>query len=223
MSVPRRKIERVALQEQVYELLKERVLDRGYAADEKLNIDALSRELQVSSTPIREALGRLAAEGLVRAQAFVGFAVAPMPPREHYDQLFEFRLLVEPWAAGRTAVRRPPAILDELEAAVAAMSQGRLARHYQRFRDFSQADEAFHRAILAGTGNGPALKAIGDLRIHLHLSRLYISREQDTSVTHRQHLAVFEAIRAGDAELAAERMREHLVLSRSKLLDDTTQ
>jgi len=222
MAVPRRKIERIALQEQAYELLKERVLDRGYAADEKLNIDALSRELHVSSTPIREALGRLAAEGLVRARPFVGFAVAPMPSHEHFEQLFELRLVVEPWAASRTALRRPPAILAELEAAVAAMAQGRLARHYRRFRDFSEADEAFHRAILEGTGNAPAVKAYCDLRIHLHLSRLYISREQNASVTHREHLAIFEAIRAGNADQAAARMREHLVLSRSKLLEDPT-
>lgn len=220
MIQPRKKIERVALQDQVYEVLKERVLDRAYAANAKLNIDALTRDLKVSSTPIREALGRLAAEGLVRAEPFIGFAVAPMPSHEYYEQLYEFRLLIEPWAASETARRRPSAVLAELEVSVTAMAEGKLARKYRRYRGFSEADEAFHAALMAGTGNEPAMKAWQGLRIHLHLSRLYISREQDTSASQQQHQAVLDAIVAGDAQDAARLMRLHLVHSKSRLLDE---
>lgn len=217
--VLRKRIERVALQDQVYEVLKERVLDRAYQPNDKLNIDALTRELSVSSTPIREALGRLAAEGLVSAEPFVGFAVAPMPTRDYYAQLYEFRLLIEPWAAGEAALHSSQPVLAELEATVAAMEEGRLARRYRRYKSFSEADEAFHLAILAGAGNEPALRAYRGLRIHLHLSRLYISCEQDTALSYEQHLAILEAIRSGDPAAAAERMREHLVSSRGKLLE----
>lgn len=220
MPVLQRRIERVALQDHVYEILKERVLDRAYQPNARLNIDALTRELDVSSTPVREALGRLTAEGLLRAEPFVGFAVAPMHSRDYYEQLYEFRLLIEPWAASETARRRPGPVLAELSACVATMQGGKLARKYRRFKGFSQADEAFHVTILAGTGNEPALKAYQDLRIHLHLSRLYINREQDTVSTHQQHLAVLEAMQAGDTLAAAERMREHLMWSKVKLLDE---
>ena len=78
---PAKKIERVVLGDQVYEAIKERILDQAYAPGQKLNIDGLVRELKVSSTPIREALTRLVAEGLVSAAPFVGFATAVLPER----------------------------------------------------------------------------------------------------------------------------------------------
>jgi DNA-binding GntR family transcriptional regulator len=150
----------------------------------------------------------------------VGFAVAPMPSHDYYRQLYDFRLLIEPWAASETARRRPPAVIAELEASAAAMAEGKLARKYKRYRGFSEADEAFHAALMAGTGNEPAMKAWQDLRIHLHLSRLYISREQDTSASRQQHEAVLDAIKAGDPDGAARLMRAHLIHSKSRLLDE---
>jgi len=213
------KIARVVLLDQVHETLKERILDRTYQPGAKLNIDALRRELDVSSTPLREALARLSAEGLVKAAPFVGFTVAPMPSPDYYRDLYAFRLVIEPWAASETARLRPEATLAVLDAAIADMSRYSLSRRYSRYRDFTEADEAFHRAIIAGTGNEPACQAFEGLRIHLHTARLYISREQDTESTHAQHLAILEAIRAGDEAGAAACMREHLIHSRRKLLE----
>ena len=107
MSLSSRKVERIALLDQVHEILKERILDRFYEPGVKLNIDALGRELKVSSTPLREALARLTAEGLVSAEPFVGFAVAPMPDAKYYGDLFDFRLIIEPWAAAEFFVGLP--------------------------------------------------------------------------------------------------------------------
>mgnify|MGYP001104599439 CR=1 FL=1 len=219
MSERTGKIARVVLLDQVHETLKERILDRTYEPGAKLNIDALRRELDVSSTPLREALARLSAEGLVKAEPFVGFTVAPMPAPDYYRDLYAFRLVIEPWAASETARLRPEATLAVLDAAIADMSRHSLSRRYSRYRDFTEADEAFHRAIIAGTGNEPACQAFEGLRIHLHTARLYINREQDTASTHAQHRAILAAIRAGDEAGAAACMREHLIHSRKKLLE----
>jgi DNA-binding GntR family transcriptional regulator len=212
------RLKRVALLDQVYELLKERVLDRSYRPGDKLNVDALAREFAVSSTPIRESLGRLVAEGLAQSEPFVGFFVADMPSPDYYAQLYDFRLVIEPWAAAETAHRRPPATLSVLQESVDAMKQGTLSKRYARYRGFSHADEAFHTAIVAGTGNEPAVKSYEDLRIHLHLSRLYIDRDQDTDQSRTQHAAILDAIRAGRSKEAAAHMREHLLVSKEKLL-----
>jgi DNA-binding GntR family transcriptional regulator len=221
MASARPRIERVALLDQVYDVLKERILDRTYAAGSKLNVDALARELAVSSTPVRESLGRLAAEGLARSESFVGFFVADMPSRDYFEQLYDFRLVVEPWAAAETARRRPPQVLEVLQGSVDAMNHAVLSKRYAKYRGFSEADEAFHAALLAGTANAPAIKAWGDLRIHLHLSRLYIDRDQDTDESRTQHAAILEAIRAGKGKEAAAHVREHLRTSRDKLLGET--
>jgi len=221
MPTERPKIERVALLDQVYDVLKERVLDRTCKPGEKLNVDALARELSVSSTPIRESLGRLVAEGLARSEPFVGFFVANMPSRDYYEQLYDLRLVIEPWAAAETARRRPPGILALMQESVDAMKQGTLSKRYARYRGFAEADEAFHAALIAGTGNEPAVRAYEDLRIHLHLSRLYIDRDQDTDESRTQHGAILDAIRAGKARDAAARMRAHLRTSKEKLLGET--
>ncbi len=217
--MPRQKIERVALLDQVYEVLKERILDRAYQPGARLSIDALARELQVSSTPIREALGRLAAEGLVAAAPFVGFSVASMPTRKYYLDLYAFRLVIEPWAAAETARRRPPETLAALESAARVMTEEPFDPTYSRHRGFTKADEDFHLAIMAGTGNEPAMESLRNLRVHLHMSRLYIHREQDPDTVRAQHVAILAAIAAGDPERAAAEMREHLLVSKRHLLD----
>lgn len=221
MTVARPRIERVALLDQVYDVLKERVLDRTYVPGFKLNVDALARELAVSSTPIRESLGRLVAEGLARLEPFVGFFVADMPSPNYYEQLYDFRCVVEPWAAAETARRRPPDILAILQDSVDAMNHTMLSKRYAKYRGFSEADAAFHAALVAGTGNAPAMRAYGDLRIHLHLSRLYIDRDQNTDESRTQHAMILEEIHAGKVRQAAARVREHLRTSRDKLLGET--
>jgi DNA-binding GntR family transcriptional regulator len=214
----RPRIERKVVQDQVYDLLKERVLDRTFRPGERLNVDALARELAVSSTPIRESLARLVAEGLARAEPFVGFFVADMPSRAYYEQLYEYRLVVEPWAAAETARRRPSAVVAALEDSVGAMKRGTLSKRYARYRGFAEADAAFHAAVVAGAGNEPAARAYEYLRIHLHLSRLYIDRDQDTDETYGQHAAILDAIRAGRQREAATTMRVHLRASKERLL-----
>lgn len=213
-------IARVALPDQVYEILRERIFDRLLAPDEKLNIEALSRELQVSATPVREALGRLSAEGLVKIAPYVGAKVAPMPSPDYYRQIYELRLVLEPWAAAEAAKRKDPAALAEMSLALQAMEATELAKRYRRFKTFSDADEAFHRAIFKGACNEPALKTFMDLNTHLHLARLYIDRNHFTEEARQFHIGIFASIQAGQHQLAYRQMHDHLERSKLRLLGE---
>lgn len=213
------RLPRVSMPDQVHEIIRGRIFDRVYGPGERLQIEGLAKELAVSATPVREALGRLAAEGLARSEPFVGFSVAPLPQEGFYEELYEFRLVLEPWAARTAARRRSVARLAEMRAALASMEKTALSRSYSQFRKFAEADEAFHRAIFACAGNEPALKAFTDLRTHLLLSRLYVQREQDTAATRRFHAAIYEAIEGGDERAAERQMKLHLQHSRRSLLD----
>jgi len=210
---------RVVLADQVCEMLKERILDQAYAPGMKLNIDALVREFAVSSTPIREALARLAAEGLVQSAPFVGFAVAALPGKRYYEDLYAFRTVIEPWAAAEAAKRRTDAVIAVLREAVNAMQRGSLSRRYRKNRSFTEADDRFHRAIIGASGNVVALRSYADLRVHLHTSRLFINREQDAGETATEHRAILDTIAAGQPEAAAQAMRRHLRQSRQRLID----
>jgi len=214
-----RKIERIVLGDQVYEAMKERILDQAYAPGEKLNVDALGRELSVSSTPIREALARLVSEGLVRTEPFIGFATAPLPDRSYYDDVYSFRSVIEPWAAAEAARRKPGSdVIDALRAQIAAMMDGAPSRQYRSHRGFTEGDDRFHRIILQAAGNQVALKSYNDLRFHLHISRLYLTREQDVGLTHQEHARIVDALAAGDPDAAARAMQRHLEGSYERLI-----
>src|SRR5690606_1826112 len=84
--------------EEVYELIRADIMSLRIPPESRISIDELARQLGVSQTPIREALSRLEATGLVTKRHFVGYCCAPQLNRQQLDQLYEMRLLLEPLA-----------------------------------------------------------------------------------------------------------------------------
>src|SRR5256885_2577031 len=95
--------QRQVLADDVYEPVKALVMDHVIAPGARVSIDGLARQLGVSQTPIREALARLESDGLVTKEPLRGYSATPLLTRSEVDDLFQFRLLVEPWAAARAA------------------------------------------------------------------------------------------------------------------------
>jgi DNA-binding GntR family transcriptional regulator len=209
--MPRRfRITRVVLADQVTALLQERILDRGYAPGEKLNIDALSREFEVSSSPIREALTRLSALGLVTASSFAGFSVTPVPDRAWFEQLRDYRIVAEGWAARQLARRRTPVAITRMEDSLFIMQGGTLGTKARNYMPVSRADEAFHGAMLDAAGNAILAHSVRTLRPHLHHARLFAQAPQDIEPLIIEHRAILGAIIAGDEDAAAAALETHL-------------
>ncbi len=204
---------RVALVDQVMALLMERILDRAYAPGAKLNIDALSRELGVSSSPIREALTRLSALGLVASASFTGFSVAPEPSREWFEQLRDFRILNEGWAARRLARCRDPHAIARMRDSIEAMEGEPPRGQPQDYVGASRADEAFHEAILEASGNEILAQAVRSLHPHLHHARLFARSPHDIAPMLVEHRAILDAIERGDEDAAQAALEAHLKTS----------
>ena len=98
--------------EEVFQIIRGDIMSLRIPPDTRISIDQLVRELGVSQTPIREALSMLEATGLVTKQRFVGYCSAPQLNRKQLDELYEVRLLVEPYAARCAAERMPAAIMS---------------------------------------------------------------------------------------------------------------
>jgi len=212
------RISRRVLADQVHEILTERILDRVYSPDEHLNIDKIARELGVSSSPVREALSRLTAEGLVTSSSFIGFAVAPMPDAAWFEELYDYRELVETWAVRIVADLRSSAVLAGLHAAVATLEQGSYGPSFRDYCRAHDADEAFHRLAIEATRNRVVARTFRELNPHLHHARLYMSHPQNVDLVVAEHRAILHALDRGDGEEAAAAMRSHLRLSRARLL-----
>lgn len=206
-------ISRVALADQVMHLLQERILDGVYEPGARLNIDAISRELDISSSPIREALTRLSAMGLVTSSTFAGFAVTPVPTREWFEQLLTFRILAEGWAARQVARLRPATAIERMTDSLHALEAGTLGARARDYVSANKADESFHDAMLDACGNEILAQSVRNLHPHLHHARLFSKVPQDIAPVIEEHRAILDAIRSGDEDAAAAALERHLRMS----------
>jgi DNA-binding GntR family transcriptional regulator len=221
---------RRALADDVYDALLVLLMDQVIGPGSRASIDGLARRLDVSPTPVREALARLESEGLVIKRALRGYTASPLLDSEGLRQLFEMRALLEPAAARLAARGLTPRALDELDAVVQAMQEsGKAAErgdnHFQDYRKLAEQDADFHRIIAEHSGNDLLAEAIVRLRSHLHLYRLFF-KHGITEDTAGEHEAVLEAFRAGDPNRAEEAMATHISHSYQRyqrILDQTAK
>ncbi|HIY23739.1 MAG TPA: GntR family transcriptional regulator, partial [Candidatus Brachybacterium merdigallinarum] len=109
-------IRRQVLRDEVEELILQRLLENRWEPGARLSIDGLARDLEVSPTPVREAMVSLERSGLVEYVALRGYVVAPMLDERHMVELLDARRVVESAALGRS-FERWDALLADLEAA----------------------------------------------------------------------------------------------------------
>lgn len=199
---------RVALSDQVMQLIQERILDGAYAPGERLNIDALTREFNVSSSPIREALTRLSALGLVTSSPF---AVAPVPTRQWFEHLRDYRILCEGWAARQVAKTRPADVIEKMAQSVRIMERGALGnRASEYFAANNKADENFHNAMLEAAGNEILAQTVRGLHPHLHHARLFSEVPQFIDPVIEEHRLILSSIASGDPDAAGQAIERHL-------------
>jgi len=207
---------RLTLTDDVYESVKALIMDHVIAPGAKVTIDVLARSLDVSPTPVREALARLESDGLVIKRAMQGYTTSPLLTREQFEELFELRLLLEPAAAAHAAARASREAVELVRAEanqVMPVSGG--AMTYEEYKAFSAQDAKFHDAVAAASGNTMLRESLTRLHAHLHLNRLHYPSAK-AGRTFPEHKKVATAIAAGKPEAAAEAMREHLVRSRDR-------
>lgn len=202
------------LGDEVYDSLYSQLMSHKIAPGSRISIDHLVRELGVSHTPIREALSRLEAQGLVVKTHLIGYSAANQIDEARLSQLYDLRLLLEPFAAGEAAIKMSGEALGQLRALDARMheidSGGREA-----YGSFATLDGQFHDLIAQGSGNELVHEALARLHTHVHLFRLfYLARA--TTDANEEHHQIAEAIAARDANAASAAMREHVVRSRER-------
>ena len=115
---------RQMLTDTVYEVVRRRLVDHDIEPGGKLNINALAQELDVSPTPVREALARLESDGMLIRRSLAGYAAAPLLGATEFGELFEMRSLGAA-AAAKAANRITEAELASLAEDLAAMRDAR--------------------------------------------------------------------------------------------------
>jgi DNA-binding GntR family transcriptional regulator len=205
------------LAEAAYDAIFAQLMALKIAPGSRITVDNLARELNVSHTPIREALGRLEGEGLVVKTHLIGFNAAPQIERRRFEELYDLRLLVEPEAARRTARAMDEAKLAVLREMAGVMSRGKAADEQMRYSTFARQDAAFHDRIMLYAGNELIRETLAHQHTHFHIFRLmFHSRVTEEALD--EHEALLAAFESGDGKAAKAAMTEHIRKSRARLL-----
>lgn len=193
--------------QRVYEHVKARILDSTYPGGDLLNEGRLSADTGVSRTPVREALLRLEAEGLVRLYPKKGALVVPVSAQEAAD-VVEARVLVETWSAPRAWASRE-GLADELDPFVEAMREHRAAGDVV---GFTRADRTFHERLVAAAGNEVLTRLYRSLRerqLCINVAMMRVSDERmDTAIS--DHATLVELLRGDDEQAFLDLNESHL-------------
>lgn len=201
---------RSALSDRVYDHLKSQIIDLALEPGARLHAETLAVELDVSPTPVREALNRLAAEGIVTAAPYRGFRVSALLSREELVQLLEARQLVERTAVERAASTREESSLGDLAALVSRMDDLAKADSLD-VKAFNAADAEFHRLTVGLSGNRFLLQAFDSLHTHVQIARHYQGRSvAEARHANDEHRRLLAALVDGDAEAAGDEAQRHL-------------
>lgn len=213
-SVPT--LSRSTLVTEVRDVIEALVMDNAIPPGTRIGMDALARELNVSPTPVREALASLESAGLVVRESLKGYSTTPLLTRDEVEDMFRFRLLIEPWAAGEAAAGAPEeevrALTDELDA-IRAMEEARDASA----RDIAAHDSRFHDTITRLAGSDHVRQALTRAHCHLHLLRLSYGPGM-AGETFSEHARILKAIAAGEPDEASAAMVAHLTTARDRIL-----
>jgi DNA-binding GntR family transcriptional regulator len=203
-----------SLHDEVAAQLRERIFSGELTPGMFLDEIQLAEQMNISRTPLREALKVLTAEGLVRHEPRRGSFVYEVTEQD-LDEIFPVIALLE----GRCAFEAAQHATDGDLAALEDLHD-KLARHAKakRINEYYATNFAIHEAIIALAGNRWLAGVINDLRKIVKLARLqqlHAPGRLEQSLS--EHLAVFAALKARDPEGAEAAMRTHLTRQRGAL------
>ncbi len=199
----------VSLRDQAYVALKQMITDADiYARRDEIRLDErqLSAALGVSRTPIREAMTLLEQEGFLRTEPRRGIFIV----RKTKKQIIE---MIEMWAALESMAARL-ATVNASDADIAALRQMfdefRTTTPAEHIEEYSDANIAFHQAIIRLSGSHLMGKTIDNLFIHVRaIRKMTISQSDRAARSIEDHMRIIEALERRDTELAERLVRQH--------------
>ena len=210
----------ITITEDTYRAIRERALAGRLRPGSRLSEVALSKELGVSRTPIREAISRLVNEGLVEQIPNEGTFIKK-PDRAGLEDLYQMREWVEGGALAEAVRFIESAQITVLEKACdesrsiarAVREAGEGNKAYVILQRCVNADLAFHKTLIQASGNRLAMNTVGKNHV---LSRIWASMPTVSPDLHvqswvyRDHARILRFVRLGDARRASEAMVMHI-------------
>ena len=197
--------------DEVYKTLLDAISDGSLAPGVRITQEEIAEQLNVSRSPVLQALRLLKKDGLVHDAPGRGILIAPLDP-DWIGHLYQIRGALDTLAA-RLAAEKKYVIGPELIAA------GRKAARGKNVKAMIDADIAFHTAIYRASGNPLIVETTQLHWVHLRrvMGAVLQSSKQRESIWD-EHEAIARAIAGGDAGLAAELTEKHAFIARERLI-----
>jgi DNA-binding GntR family transcriptional regulator len=195
------------MRDQIYPLVRRMILTGVIKPGDVIDEKAIAAQLNVSRTPVREAVKKLSDENLVEVVAQSGTRAARID-RDEIAEAFLIRRALESESATQAATRMTQSHVDRLDDILMLHAR---ALERKKYVEAIERDDDFHRYI-AEISNLPRLwRAIEISKAQLDRCRhLMLPREGEAEATLKHHRAIINALKSGDSRAAATAMRDHL-------------
>jgi DNA-binding GntR family transcriptional regulator len=222
MSLPLPSIQRgQSLQAQAYQALRHAILSGDLSPDERLVETQLAAKLQVSRTPIREALRLLQHENLVTLDATGGLYVVSLS-QEDAEQLYDCRIALEQQSALEACKNATDDQLNTLNL-ILVQSKNLIESKPTHLTTFQMLtlDYQFHRLIAQSSGNLWLTSLLDQVFDKMQLLRIQtIKHNPKVLEICVEHLQIYDAIVARNPEKAARSIKEHLLASKNRVIQE---
>lgn len=213
-------LQRRSLKEEIFSVLHQKIIAGKVRSGEWLRQEDIATQLGVSMTPVREALDLLVSVGLAERVPYRGVRV-PQPSAEEIAEAYAIRLLLESAGARAAALEREQAQVAELRRILSRMkdlvSLDDMSMLRRLSRQFHQSIVAIGKNTLLNRFYEMAMNRFPDWMLYEYLFRNPNVLESSLTKEYEEHMALVEAIEAGDAEQAEVCARAHIYTLKNEL------
>lgn len=205
---------------QAYEKIKDGIISGRLKPEEPLSENRLSKEIQISRTPIREALMVLEQEGYVKLLPSKGAFVTKIT-LEDMKEIYDIRKLLEPFVALSSIYRVPDSEIQKLENQWNNIKKRLDSGEIIKWAELARADKDFHFTLIRYSSNKRVKRML--LSCHAQIERFQtISAESfaDIENTIQQHMVLITLLKHKDADRLSQVLYEHIVRGENKLLSE---
>jgi DNA-binding GntR family transcriptional regulator len=194
------------LAERVYAQIKQLIFDFVLLPGDRFSESELANQVQVSRTPLRQALQRLQREGFLLVFPKSGWQVAPLD-FETFDQLYDLRVLIETHAVSRLCEVEDRPVLKDLADTWLIKPQERS----MAFVTVDRLDEAFHGSLVQAIGNAEMARVHADITERIRIiRRLDFTKPARVEATYDEHARILRAITRRRTDEAQRLLRTHV-------------
>jgi DNA-binding GntR family transcriptional regulator len=207
------------INERIYELLLSKIVTQELTPGQKLqSVEEIASALGVSRTPVKDAVNRLAVEGLLTIIPRKGTFVTDVTP-EGIEELFDVRLMMELHAAALALERITDEEIEKLSQLLLSCQKLVDGDRYMDYEAFLDLDTDFHLSLFQSAGNSLLLKLYEGINLHLQVVRAYQKAPgaaAGAAATQAEHNAILSALRGRDVGALQDALTAHITNRRAQ-------